>query len=128
MDLPIDFVIRCGGWRPHQECNALYVVLTLSNMHLLKLRHFDINKKQSVGSLRRVLDVLFHDGLVGSSAGSSMAGLPPSHPQPCEWWRQQQRQARKPKKCRHEVEEDSEERTVLVMSVENAWAVLGLPA
>ena len=127
-NLPIGFVLSCGGWRPHQEDNAHYVVLTLGYMHFRKLRYFDINKEQSVSSLHGVMDVLFHDGLVGSSAGSSMPALPPSHPQPCEWWRQQQRQARKPKKCRHEVEEDSEERTVVVMSVEKAWTVLRLPA
>ena len=73
-DIPLEWVVKGGGWRARQERNAEYVALTRSYMHLVKLRHFD---PREVG-LRQGIESLFSrdgdSGAAGATAGGPSAG------------------------------------------------------
>ena len=93
-DIPLDFVVRGGGWRARQERNAEYVALTRSFMHLIKLRHIDVSQ---TGGLRQGIEALFGD--TGTPAGSGGASSDTHAPEdashaweqahPFEWYRRE---------------------------------------
>ena len=101
-DIPLDFVVRGGGWRARQERNAEYVALTRSYSHLIKLCHIDVSQ---TGGLRQGIEALFGeaDTPAGAGGASSDTRAPEDasdaweQAHPFEWyrrefaWRQQHR-------------------------------------